>query len=186
MSSASQKEYSNILKTIDCAVESDKFMTPQKFKAIFNGLSTNTKKVYESTPITTPWCSGKILGELKRIGISMTKQTVEANLNILVKNNLIEEHDKGYFTRSPIKKDGEVVSIKKTVKETYIDGVKPEITPIDRMVALSESVHILAKSLQEIQEQVETITIQIQDDFERANQSGAKLKQLQELLKGLT
>ncbi len=116
-------------------------MTPQKFKAIFNGLSSNTKKVYEAVPIKSPWTSSQVVNELRRKGISMATPTVSQNLNILVSNGLVEERERGVFTRKEIKKEGEKVSSKKNLEEAKkMDKANEPETPIDRLIGLSDTV----------------------------------------------
>lgn len=185
MSTRAQLEQEKLMEEINQAVRSDKELTPQKFKAIFNGLSSNTKKIYEAVPISAIWDSNQILRELQRKGLVFTKQTVEANINIIVKNGLVIEHEKGQFSRQTIKKDGAQVSAKKVLEEVKSETVARVETPIDRLSNISSVVSDLIRVANALQEQISLVAIEIQEDFEKADEKGRKLSQLQELLKGI-
>lgn len=183
MSTASLSYQNRLKALIDKSVEKDKEMTPQKFKSIYNGLSSNTKKVYDAVPISAIWESAQILKELSRVGVAMTKQTVEANLNILVKNGLICEPEPGNFHREKIKNDGQIVSQKKILKEFK----EPQQTerPIDKFSGILETVADLIRVAKILQDEITTVVLEIEVDLEKTEGKNKKLIQLQELLKGL-
>lgn len=60
------------------------------------------------------------------------------------------------------------------------------LTPLERIAEISEKVKVAAEGLNRLVVEIESVALETQEYIDKVNKDGAKLRQLQDLLKGLS
>jgi hypothetical protein len=162
-------------------------MSQARFQAMYSGMSTIARKVYDAVPIAAHWNPGQVVGELSRTGSNIEYRTVAGCLSSLIDAGLVQEPVKGYFCREPVreklpppKKD----PMKPTAPAPAVTPAAPT-SPLDRLGALSVRVAGMAQSLKELASDIGDAAIDIEAQIETSQADMHKLKQLQAILKSL-
>ena len=160
-----------------------------RFKQMFNTLNAPVKKVYEAVPVSEAWTSTQIIGEISRMGYSMRdSKAIIGCLDTLKRQGLIQEPERGSFVRVEVK---ETTTLDKFLDETKEKtmAAKPvtqtKQSNLDRLISLSEKANGLAAQMKSVASELESVALEIESEIQENSNSSQKLKQLQELLKGL-
>lgn len=161
-----------------------------RFKQMFNVLNAPVKKVYEAVPVLEAWTTTQIIAEISRLGYSMRdSKAIIGCLDTLKRQGLIQEPERGSFVRIEVKET--VTTFDKFIEETKEKTVatKPvtqiKQTNLDRLISLSEKASGLAAQMKSLAADLENVALEIEAEIQENSTSAQKLKQLQELLKGV-
>lgn len=162
-----------------------------RFKQMFNVLNAPVKKVYEAVPVSEAWTSTQIIGEISRLGYSMRdSKAIIGCLDTLKRQGLIQEPERGCFIRVEVKET--VTTFDKFIEETKEKTMatsKPvtqiKQSNLDRLINLSEKANGLAAQMKAVATELENVALEIEAEIQENSTSAQKLKQLQELLKGV-
>jgi len=160
-----------------------------RFKQVHNTLNAPVKKVYEAVPASEEWTSTQIISEVSRLGYSMRdSKAIIGCLDTLKRQGLIQEPERGSFIRIEVK---ETTTLDKFLDETKEKtmAAKPvtqiKQSNLDRLISLSEKANGLAAQMKAVATELENVALEIEAEIQENSTSSQKLKQLQELLKGL-
>ncbi len=153
------------------------YMNESKYRQIEEGLTRTAKKVLAAIPMQEAWSLTQIISELGRMGIMTDKNIVEGCISALKHAKFIREPSPGMYTQIPRPvaplPPPPITSLpqrKESMPQTPTD-------PMERLAVLAKSVRAIAVEIEEAALEVEARITQVQRD-------SAKLKQLQDLLKG--
>lgn len=162
-----------------------------RFKQMFNVLNAPVKKVYEAVPVSEAWTSTQIIGEISRLGYSMRdSKAIIGCLDTLKRQGLIQEPERGCFIRVEVKETATTFDkfIEETKEKTMATS-KPvtqiKQSNLDRLISLSEKANGLAAQMKSMATELENVALEIEAEIQENSTSAQKLKQLQELLKGV-
>lgn len=160
-----------------------------RFKQMFNVLNAPVKKVYEAVPVSEAWTTTQIIAEISRLGYSMRdSKAIIGCLDTLKRQGLIQEPERGSFVRVEVKAIETYVKFMEETKEKIM-ATKPvtqiKQTNLDRLISLSEKASGLAAQMKSMAAELENVALEIEAEIQENSTSAQKLKQLQELLKGV-
>ena len=161
-----------------------------RFKQMFNTLNTPVKKVYEAVPVSEAWTSTQIIAEISRLGYSMRdSKAIIGCLDTLKRQGLIQEPERGSFIRIEVKETTTFDKFIEETKEKTMATSKPvtqiKQSNLDRLISLSEKANGLAAQMKAMATELENVALEIEAEIQENSTSAQKLKQLQELLKGV-
>ena len=161
-----------------------------RFKQVHNTLNAPVKKVYEAVPASEAWTSTQIIGEISRLGYSMRdSKAIIGCLDTLKRQGLIQEPERGSFIRVEVKETTTFDKFIEETKEKTMANSKPvtqiKQSNLDRLISLSEKANGLAAQMKSMATELENVALEIEAEIQENSTSSQKLKQLQELLKGL-
>jgi hypothetical protein len=161
-----------------------------RFKQVHNTLNAPVKKVYEAVPASEAWTSTQIIGEISRLGYSMRdSKAIIGCLDTLKRQGLIQEPERGSFIRVEIKETTTFDKFIEETKEKTMATSKPvtqiKQSNLDRLISLSEKANGLAAQMKSMATELENVALEIEAEIQENSTSAQKLKQLQELLKGV-
>ena len=161
-----------------------------RFKQMFNVLNAPVKKVYEAVPVSEAWTSTQIIGEISRLGYSMRdSKAIIGCLDTLKRQGLIQEPERGSFIRIEVKETTTFDKFIEETKEKTMATSKPvtqiKQSNLDRLISLSEKANGLAAQMKSVATELENVALEIEAEIQENSTSAQKLKQLQELLKGV-
>ena len=167
-------------------------MKYHKFIGTYRGLTGVAQRVYDCVPIAEAWSPLQIKAELARQGRGGEVRIIMGCLNTLIDSGLVQEVSKGCFQRIPVyPKPTNTEETEETEKEEVMTATpqpklqakKDETAPIDKIAKLASRCIELSVMLQKLASDVETVAIEVQNDFAQQGEDAQKLKQLQALLK---
>ena len=144
---------------------------------LFDELSPNQKKLYESTPISEAWSVKDIVKELSRnFLVKMTESLAGKELLIMVKSGLIQCHKSNSYKRSPVKIQHGAKNENPIIGYSGIDAdkpgdilgkdidisLKPLFISIARIDKYADKLRILMLEAENISNELEDHVIQIQ------------------------
>jgi len=161
-----------------------------RFKQMFNVLNAPVKKVYEAVPVSEVWTSTQIIAEISRLGYSMRdSKAIIGCLDTLKRQGLIQEPERGSFIRIEVKETTTFDKFIEETKEKTMATSKPvtqiKQSNLDRLISLSEKANGLAAQMKAMATELENVALEIEAEIQENSTSAQKLKQLQELLKGV-
>ena len=161
-----------------------------RFKQVHNTLNAPVKKVYEAVPASEAWTSTQIIGEISRLGYSMRdSKAIIGCLDTLKRQGLIQEPERGSFIRVEVKETTTFDKFIEETKEKTMATSKPvtqiKQSNLDRLINLSEKANGLAAQMKSMATELENVALEIEAEIQENSTSAQKLKQLQELLKGV-
>jgi len=161
-----------------------------RFKQMFNVLNAPVKKVYEAVPVSEAWTSTQIIAEISRLGYSMRdSKAIIGCLDTLKRQGLIQEPERGSFIRIEVKETTTFDKFIEETKEKTMATSKPvtqiKQSNLDRLINLSEKANGLAAQMKAMATELENVALEIEAEIQENSTSAQKLKQLQELLKGV-
>ena len=165
-------------------------MTPEKCNSLMQGQTAIAKKVFECVPSEEPWRTFQIMAELKRrTGSTADMRIVQGCLRDLADSGVIRKSGSELYQRvsvvaKPVQKPEE-----KTVAAVKEVKVSANVSPIEVLGELAGEVTALAvdveKRLKKIASRIEEAALTIEQQREADSAGMEKLRQLQNLLKGL-
>jgi len=166
-------------------------MNQQKFEAVYRGLTTQAKKVYECVPIAEPWTPGQIMAELHRKNISMNdRHVVMGCLNSMITAGIVIEGPRGEFRREAIRPKCEfkeqVFESNEPTEESEVKHAAPTTNkPATNEANALDLLGDFAQRLRAMADDAERIAIVIADQAEKNEAETSKLRQFQAFLKSL-
>jgi predicted transcriptional regulator len=164
-----------------------------RFKQLHSTLNAPVKKVYEAVPVSESWTSTQIISEISRLGYSMRdSKAIIGCLDTLKRHGLITEPERGSFVRVEVKEAVTFDTFDKFIEETKEKTMatsKPvtqiKQSNLDRLINLSEKANALASQTKSLANELENVALEIEAEIQENLSSAQKLKQLQDLLKGM-
>ena len=153
-------------------------------------MNAPVKKVYEAVPVSEAWTSTQIIAEISRLGYSMRdSKAIIGCLDTLKRQGLIQEPERGSFIRIEVKETTTFDKFIEETKEKTMATSKPvtqiKQSNLDRLINLSEKANGLAAQMKAMATELENVALEIEAEIQENSTSAQKLKQLQELLKGV-
>lgn len=181
----------------------DKVMTETKFNSIYRGLTEQAKRVYQAVPATEPWTVNQIMNELARTTGQRDHRIVSGCLNSLQDSGIVRESSQGYWVRVEVRPKLVVVKKAQPVVEQVSVSETPEkeismppintqpapqktdvnVTPLERIGGLSAQVLAIIQNLHQLAADIEATALEVEEQMEKIQKDGARLKHFQELLK---
>jgi hypothetical protein len=110
-------------------------------------------------------------------------------LDTLKRQGLIQEPERGSFIRIEVKETTTFDKFIEETKEKTMATSKPvtqiKQSNLDRLINLSEKANGLAAQMKAMATELENVALEIEAEIQENSTSAQKLKQLQELLKGV-
>lgn len=162
-----------------------------RFKQLYTTLNAPVKKVYEAVPLSEAWTSSQIITEIARLGYSMRDpKAIIGCLDTLKRHGLISEPSRGTFLRVEVKETSNIEPTKQPEpREKKMASNKPvtqiKHSNLDRLMILSDKANALATQMKALATELENVSLEIEAEIQENLTSAQKLKQLQDLLKGM-
>lgn len=169
-------------------------MNEARFNALYAGLTSIARKVYDVTPIREEWPVSTILNELGRQGTYTSLKVVQGCLTSLVSSGLVKERGMGRFIRTTVRRPEKDVPTFKVVPQIYTSEPIQEIavpqptptkSPIDALTDLMAQAEKLVNDTKALIDGIATIGSRLEEQMAKDQADLAKLRQLQGLLKDL-
>jgi len=195
MSTEAQKEVRRIFGRgfaagLAAAQTKDEAMNAARLAELENGITAAAKKVLDVVPITEAWAGKQIHLELTRQGRSVDRSHVDGCLQSLKERGLVREPDVGMWIRVSAKPKpkpnlSSVPPVNPSIMAQADAAEKAATDPLDRLAALAQSLRDLSKMANNLANEIEAAALDVDARIQAASADGAKLRQLQALLKGL-
>ena len=152
-------------------------MNASKMKQVESGLTGIARKVLDAVPKTDAWASAAIFGEIKRAtGSSYEMKLINGCLESLKASGLVREPMRGKWIRVAAKDhDDEAVEVANAV----------ELRKLPDQPTAREMLSQVAIAMMDLAAKVEDVANEIDKAEKRNDEKNGKLRQLQELLRGL-
>lgn len=179
-------------------------MSPKRFQALYNAQTSIARRVYDAVPISDAWTVHQVLRELDRVGLPIRDYSkLEGCLNSLCQTGLVDEPEKGKFRRAkvaPLKIAAVSSQPETTQDEPAPEMSKPTITvkpapaaapaeakkhtnPLERLDELAKRARAAAATLTNLADEIDTVALEIEEEFEANAKAGEKFRQLQALMR---
>lgn len=168
--------------------QKEEMISSARFKQIHNGMTALAQKVYAAVPISEPWSTSYIHSEMLRNGGSTKDfRTVAGCLNSLIEAGLVLEPVRGTFIRSQVKEKPTNTVTAETLKEpmSSTPTAKIEKSPVAILSGIAGRAKAASEVLRKLADDIETAALEIEENNTARDADISKLKQLQQLLKGL-
>lgn len=154
-------------------------MNAARLKQVENGLSGIARKVLEAVPIADQWPAHTIANEIKRAtGSAPEIKIVNGCLESLRSSGLVREPTRGKWIRVSTKEHAGADDETTPAKVVELRKQQPEQTA-------REMLSQVAIAMMDLAAKVEDVANEIDKAEKRNEEKTAKLRQLQELLRGL-
>lgn len=163
-------------------------MNRARFNALYNGMTSVAKKVYEAVPLVESWNHTRVNAELVRLGVNIDHHVLRGCLETLRTAGLVNEVARGEFRREAIREPKRNNEKEPAPMKTPATAAKPapaSATPFDKLGNLAAALTQLAAQLEDLASDLTDAAIDIQAQLETNDADLGKLKQLQTLLKSL-
>lgn len=164
-------------------------MTPAKQEILMQGQTGVAKKVYECVPNNEPWTSFQVITAMRNLtGSTPDNRIVSGCLVSLVDSGLVKKSGRDQFQRIAVdakQKNQEPVMAKAEFKLEVVSETKTQGAPLEVLSDLVGEIAAMASSLQRLAARVEDVALAVEHEREGNAAAVSKLKQLQELLKGI-
>lgn len=155
------------------------FMNAARLKQVENGLSGIARKVLEAVPIADQWQAHTIASEIKRAtGSAPEIKIVNGCLESLKSSGLVREPTRGKWIRVSTKEHAGADDEQTPAKVVELRKQPAELTA-------REMLSQVAIAMMDLAAKVEDVANEIDKAEKRNEEKTAKLRQLQELLRGL-
>lgn len=179
-------------------------MNQARFNAIYSGLTSLEKKVYEAVPISDPWDIKQISNELNRCGSTPDPRVLGGCMSTLVDAGLVLETAPKVFVRVSVKPKpekspphhqappatfeatNEIPPTVNALKQPAPKAASNQQDILEKMSALAGRVNHVRAYLEQLSSDIETTALEIEEQMAEREKDMAKLRQLQALLKDLT
>lgn len=157
------------------------FMNANKMARIESGLNSMAKKVLDAVPIQQAWTREQISGELHRTGCGAGRDVVEGCLATLKERGVIKEPRHGHYQR---------ITARLTTAANDEPMTPATASPAPTAAAPSSDDTLsrlanLGALLRRAADECDAIALDVEERVKEAGKDGAKLHQLQAILKGL-
>lgn len=159
-------------------------MNKAQMEAKERGLTAIARKVYEATPIETPWELNRIVANVHQNGCTAEYRVIQGCLAYLRDERLVKEVAKNIYQRvakreKPEKQpEPEQVPMKLVLPEKTQDD-----DPIKKIGDLAASLRSQSTALSQLATQLEDVALEIQGVLEKNAEAANRLRALQSLLK---
>lgn len=166
-------------------------MSEARFRAMYSGASSIARKTYDATPIQEAWTASQITGEMNRNGANCNLRIVQGCMNSLITAGLVTEVSRGYFVRTPIRKNKVPSPEMKTLPAPKPQPLPqptlhaPTMTVLDKLTQLMARAEKLAQDTKELTDSIVAIGVEIEEEMAKDKAALTKMRQLQVLLKEL-
>lgn len=175
-------------------------LSQARHKALYGGLSSIHQKIYSVVPSDRTCTASDVLTELRSKSVSQDPKAVSWCLMHLVETGLAREPQPGRFIRIGVKTKA---ANEPAPHQEEPPALEPETMPalqaipqtppadptsagaIDRLGKIAADALRISESLKKLASDIETAALEIDSQFAAEAQKTAKLRQLQNLLKGL-
>jgi hypothetical protein len=165
-------------------------MTPAKQEILMQGQTGVAKKVYECVPINEPWTSSQVMTAMRNLtGSTPDNRIVSGCLVSLVDSGLVKKSGRDQFQRIAVdakQKNQESSMAKAELKLEVVSEKKSVGTPLEMLSDLAGEIVAMANNLQRLAARVEDVALAVEQEREGNAAAVGKLKQLQDLLKGIS
>lgn len=165
-------------------------MTPAKQEILMQGQTGVAKKVYECVPINEPWTSFQVMTAMRNLtGSTPDNRIVSGCLVSLVDSGLVKKSGRDQFQRIAVdakQKNQESSMAKAELKLEVVSEKKAVGTPLEMLSDLAGEIVAMANNLQRLAARVEDVALAVEQEREGNAAAVGKLKQLQDLLKGIS
>lgn len=148
------------------------------------------KKVYECVPINEPWTSFQVMTAMRNLtGSTPDNRIVSGCLVSLVDSGLVKKSGRDQFQRIAVdakQKNQESSMAKAELKLEVVSEKKAVGTPLEMLSDLAGEIVAMANNLQRLAARVEDVALAVEQEREGNAAAVGKLKQLQDLLKGIS
>ena len=157
-------------------------MNATRLKHVEKELSGIARKVLDAVPISDQWQAHTIANEIKRAtGSAPEIKIVNGCLESLKSSGLVREPSRGKFIRVCAKEGSNVLDMPKIIKA--VESVNQKVSK--SKPGIGEMLGTLSASLLESAGMVDDIIKEFQAERAKHESEIAKLRQLQDLLKGI-
>lgn len=176
-----------------------KIMNKLKLDQLLINMPSIHKKIYNAVPTESAWAMADINRELKRIhGTSPDFRQVQSALNTMSQSGLITETQTGRFVKVKIKekeKDNllfQLISAPDLIKQEEekhiknIDTKSSSTDPFSALIKVSTDINAVVDILKSINKKIEDAALDFTQLLNESEKKSEKLKQLHELLKGIS
>lgn len=167
-------------------------MNAAKMKQVEIGLTGIARKVLDAVPIADSWQPHTIASEIKRAtGSAPEIKIVNGCLESLKASGLVREPTRGKWIRVCAKERTEAREAPNIAVESNVLDMNRILTAVDvasvdrKPVGPMDRLAAVAGELRSLAHVVEEIACDVEQSMQQANEKTAKLRQLQELLRGL-
>ena len=166
-------------------------MNESRQQQILAGQSSIAQKIFAYVPIQTSWTNHEIHGAVSTAqATGASPYAVRRALGELKDAGLIREPVGGKFQRdAATQKPAKEQAVSQVAKQTVVSIKKPE-GALDVLASLSGEVVILAddfsKRMKALATRIEEVALSVESERESNAAAVSKLKQLQDLLKGIS
>lgn len=165
-------------------------MNFHRFQALFEGINSAARKVYNATPISETWDVAALSRELERTTGRMDYRTAHGCLAHLVEVGLVLEPTHGMYRRTPVRTPEMKTPEPKepNAMTQAFTQAKPQAVPVVAPVAKVSPMDILgalAIRARDLQTDIENAALAIQEQLDANEKDMEKFRQLQTILKGL-
>ncbi len=166
-----------------------------KFKTKMAGMTAVAQKVYQAVPMQEAWTPMQILGELKRLNLSIDFRVVGGCLDTLLQTKLIQEPIKGLFVRTLVREgercDDPIIESEEEIEmQINQQGIKLKEAPkpfdfMQEMHALSARAMALSNEAKKLSADIEAVAIQADDQLNAHSAEMQKFLAFKALMKDL-
>lgn len=157
------------------------FMNANKMARIESGLNTMAVKVLEAVPLQEAWNKAQIVGELHRTGCGAGRDVVDGCLTTLKDRGAIKEPKPGHYQRVAVRQP---VSANDPAPVATVHTLQPAAPAPSSDDTLSRFAN-LGALLRRAADECDSLALEVEERVKDAGKDGAKLRQLQAILKGL-
>lgn len=167
-------------------------MNESRQQQMLAGQTALARKVFEVVPIQQHWTALDIHNALRTSNTSSAQfPVVRACLSDLKEHGLIREPVNGHFQRDPATtKTKSEKTMPKPAHQAVVSATKPDTGALDVLASLSGEVVSLAeeisKRMKALAGRIEEVALSVEAERESNAEAVGKLKQLQDLLKGIS
>lgn len=188
--------YDGLRAATAAAPTNEEPMTETKFNAVYRSVSEQAKKVYAAVPIEERWTLTQIMAELSRTTGQREQRVVSGCLNSLKEVGLVKEYTGGVWGRTEVRLksapliESDLQPTQPTQEVMPAINTKPKAqesttTPLERIGGLSSQVLTIIQTLHQLAADIDAAAIEVEEQIQKVHKDSTRLKQLQELLKGL-
>lgn len=155
------------------------FMNANKMARIESGLNTMAVKVLDAVPLQEAWAKAQIVAELHRTGCGAGRDVVDGCLATLKDRGAIKEPKPGHYQRVAVRQ----VTANDPAPVATVHPIQPVAAPSsdDTLSRLAN----LGALLRRAADECDALGLEVEERVKDAGKDGAKLRQLQAILKGL-